>query len=786
MKARFLLWMVLPFVALGALADTGVLVPRDQSAPDAAVLSLKEMRVDVRIDNGDARVWITQIFVNHTNRIEEGNYIFALPSGASVSDFAVWDGPVRIPAVVLERKRASDFYADLKAQAIDPGLLEQGESGGENAPRNAVFSAHIVPIQPWGTKRLELEYHQTIPVENLKSAFVLPLRPSAYAAQTAGRLRIHFELHSAQAIQDFAVAGKLFPLTLKKQDAHTVEGDYEGTNISLTEDLAATWKVDAASTNHLEVITYRNPKSAQPAPDEMAPMKSGPEPGFFEASALMAPAAANAVSAQIPRNVVVLFDNSLSMQWDKLERSYAAMEKVLHSLGPGDRFNLILFNSKVRSFAPEPVAVERDSIDKAIEFVRASHLRGGTDLRGALAAGLAQCTLPDSTLVLLTDGGADSGTIQVGKLSAWYASQWNALSAARRPRTDIFAVGDDANVALLRMLSAGRGATVPVLSTEPVDYKLDAFLSKLNGRPVEGLGFSAQPAGAVQAVYSLNEDVFPGSLAAWVGEYDKPRQKVKMEAHGESAGVPFQTKATVNLPAESLEHPELPRLWAGARIDALLDQIARDGETKAAVDEVIRLAKKYKFVTPYTSFLAAPRALLRPRVIRPGDPVLRVRTDPSIVSVIALFPFGLTKPLRFLSGDNVWETRFLAPVEMKDGTYSVRLILRDRAGHAYREAETFVIASTPPVVHLRLDGKRFRAGEAVTLRATSSQSTRTITAHLQDMAPVSLRWNASAKASTGTMMIPADLPAGDYTLTVTAEDIAHNQGSEEVRIEVVP
>ena len=107
--------------------------------------------------------------------------------------------------------------------------------------------------------------------------------------------------------------------------------------------------------------------------------------------------------------------------------------------------------------------------------------------------------------------------------------------------------------------------------------------------------------------------------------------------------------------------------------------------------------------------MAVPRALLRPRVIRPGDPVLRVRTDAEITSVIALFPFGLTKPLRHLASEDLqapgdeanrlWETRFLAPPEMKDGTYSVRLILRDTRGNTYSEAKTFVIASTPPVLN---------------------------------------------------------------------------------------
>jgi len=160
--------------------DAGVLIPRDKQQPNPAVLSLEEMEITVRIDNGDARVFVRQIFANHTGRIEEGNYIFALPSHATISDFATWDGPVRLPAVILERKRAEEIYNQLKQQAIDPGLLQMGERGSEEAKQTSVFSARIVPIPAFGTKRLEIEYHESIPVENLKSYFAIPLRPDAY------------------------------------------------------------------------------------------------------------------------------------------------------------------------------------------------------------------------------------------------------------------------------------------------------------------------------------------------------------------------------------------------------------------------------------------------------------------------------------------------------------------------------------------------------------------------------------------------------------------------------
>jgi Ca-activated chloride channel family protein len=105
-----LLWM-----PMAAHAESGVLVPGDKQAPDPSILSLTEMQVEIRVDNGDARVWVRQVFTNHTARPQEGNYLFALPSGTTVSDFAVWDGPVRIPAVILERKRAKALYQELKS-----------------------------------------------------------------------------------------------------------------------------------------------------------------------------------------------------------------------------------------------------------------------------------------------------------------------------------------------------------------------------------------------------------------------------------------------------------------------------------------------------------------------------------------------------------------------------------------------------------------------------------------------------------------------------------------------
>ena len=270
-------------------------------------------------------------------------------------------------------------------------------------------------------------------------------------------------------------------------------------------------------------------------------------------------------------------------------------------------------------------SADASSIQHAIEFVRASRLRGGTDIQRALQAGLQQAAAPGAAntyLVILSDGGATRGPITNGKLATWYASAWKQLPETQRPRTYILAVGDDANLPLFRMLARQDGLLEHVLSTEPMEFKLNSFLSKIGRSPIGQLDLAIAPESAVDTVYPLQAATFSGSLASWVGRYQKPQENVSFKVHGVRDGTPVEMTGKVNLPRESFDHPQLPRLWARARVDALLEKIEREGEDQATIDEIIRLARQYKFVTPYTSFLAVPRALLRPRVIRPGDPVL--------------------------------------------------------------------------------------------------------------------------------------------------------------------
>lgn len=770
-----------------ALAEAGVLIPSGSTQPNPQQLSLDRMKVDILIDNGVARVQVQQVFASHVSRVLEGEWSFALPSGATVSNFAVWDDVTRIPGVILERRRAEQVYEQLKAQSIDPGLLRQGEYGAEEARRGATFSAKVVPIPGYGFKRIEFEYHERLAVDDLRSYFALPLRPDAYQEQSAAALDLRLEIRSEHPLSDFEVGSEQYPLMVIERSENRIVAEYQGENIAFTEDLAVEYQLAAPDGDQLEVLTYRDP--SPPAPHITATRLGDPgdAPGYFLASALLSlPATPSPIAGDegLARTVIALFDTSLSMQWGKLDRSYRALESLLQQLEPRDRFNVILFNAEATSFEPAPVSAANANVERALGFIRAQYIRGATNLPAAWRAAAIQLAdvAGESYLVHLTDGGSTLEAVGNARLLDVYENTIGSLPINRQPRTFAMAIGDDANLPLLRIIAAGSGVFEHIRSTEPLDFKLNAFLSKIGRLPVGNLTLDVQSDSAIDFIYPLQPSAYRGSIASWVGRYLTPVVDALFRISGDGVNV----EARRTLPSDNQDHSHVARTWARARVDALLEHIERDGEDRDSINEIIRWSKQFNFVTPYTSFLAAPRSLLRPRVIRPGDPLLRVQTDPSIRSVTALFPFGLVKRLRYLDEEDAWQTRFLAPIDTPDGKHQVRLILRDDKGHVFRETKSFLITSKPPTVQARLDRLEYRAGERIDLKVSASSTTRTLVARLYGAPPAELHWNPVVGYNTGSLTVPFDLPPGNYTLKLTAEDFAHNVGVEEVTVAVIP
>ncbi|REJ75954.1 MAG: VWA domain-containing protein [Acidobacteria bacterium] len=753
-------------------AQTGVLIPSSTSdVPDPSVLSLDKMTVDIEIEDQHATVRVLQIFENHTSSTLEGKYLFALPTAASVADFAVWDGVQRVPGVMMEKRRANRIYEEIKAQAIDPGLLQQDdEHGGSSA-----FSAKVFPITPYGTKRLEMEYTEVLPVEDLRSVFTFPLRPSYGESQSVRDLQIRLRISNTHL---FALtSSKEYPFKTVRSSANEYVGEFKGSNVTLVSDLSLSYelKIDTAklaflahrSDQSISAYDLKDPRSAEKSRD-----------GFFRAEAIF-PRAGN-IGPAPPLNLLLMFDTSLSMYGDKLRRSVEGIEHLVGSLREQDRFNLILFDDTVRVLADAPVRGSPGNREKALAFVRRSALGGGTNLRAALASAAAESSKfgkgGSPRVIIISDANPTTETVNLPSISSAFDSS--------KARFFAFGIGSDTNVPLLRDVARKtNGYYTQVRETQDISVELDLFLKRVVSPAIENLSFSSSDDSNLYEIYATNDTAASGSSYGFVGRYKRPgTQKVRLNATVSSIATELSKLAA--LPDRETANAFIARIWAKARINALIDVMNVSGEREDLISEIISLSEKYKIVTPYTAFIAAPRALLRPRLIQPGDPVIRVRTDKAISEVFAVLPYGETLPLRYVDSEDVWQTRFLAPVWMQDGTYFCRLILKDKNGNVYEEKKSFVIDSKSPKIRLILPKTTLRAGETVKLKVLADKDTNRLTARIYGSQAAHLRWASEEKANVGELRIPSDLTPGRYVITVTAEDFAHNQTIEEYEVSV--
>ncbi len=759
------------------VASGGVLIPMSVGdQPDPSVLALRSMQLHVTVEDLHAEVKIEEVFVNKTASIVEGKYLFPLGERARLTGFALWEGDQRMQGAVVEKAHGKRIYEQLTRQSIDPGLLETSD----DPESQGTFSLRVSPIPPFGTTRVELTYEEDLDVASDAARLTVPLAPRRYDAQTAGTLTATMDVTTPVPLTGLGVApAAWFP---PQQKAVTGTGTfhygYSGHDVVLDKDLTIDLHL-AAPANGLagRLTSYRDPSQKQ----ARGPFAAGAyveDRGFFVARALFGGAGNGAAAAKAkPRDVVVLLDTSLSMQWDKLDVAVNALDELLGKrLRDGDRFGLVLFHDEVRPWKTKLTPWTAGAAGEALDFLRKAYLAGGTDLRGAIASGAALLNDDprkgaDRDLVIITDGHPTFAELDYRAIGAAAQKQ---LGGAR---VFVLGLGDDVNTTLLESLArAAHGAFTAATAAGDDGYAVTTFLDRLDQDTYHDVALELPAAAGVDLVYASATDAFAGGDVTWFGRYQTPQPGGKATVKGVAADDGRTVSATfdASLVTQDATHAWIARGWAYRRVRDLVDRIREDGEREDWIKEIIALSRRYGFVTPYTSFIAAPRAMLRPRNFQAGDPILRVKTGPEIKGVTAIFPFGLTKALAYVQGEDVWETRFLAPATMTDGSYGCTLVLTDAAGRKVREEKRFTIDSKPPDVKVSLSHGSARPGDRVVVTTLADRDVRAIHARLDDGPAVEVKWAQAAKASVGELAIPDDLPPGEHHIHVVAEDFARN------------
>jgi Ca-activated chloride channel family protein len=586
MHPRFPLALLLALAFAPALpaglTGQGTIVP-DRCRPECRrplppSLPVESVTLDTRIEGQVATTHVTQVFRNETEATLEGTYLFPIPSDASVSEFAIWDGERRLAGEVRSREEARRIYDGIVRRQRDPGLLEYA---GEN-----LFQASIFPILPRSTKKLELVYTQVLRAEGGTVGYRYPLgvgRGAAPVERVAGRVEIRGE-HAVRTVYSPS----------HQVDVRRSEGDRRA---------AVSFETDGRRERRDFQLFF-----AQAQEDVGLSLFTYREPGRDGYFLLLLTPRSDAAGREYPaRDVVYVLDTSGSMaEDDKMEKAKRALSFGLRGLGPEDRFNVVAFSGDTRLMETGLVRADAAGKRRGAEFVERLRAVGGTNINDALVAGLEQFDAEGDRprlLVFLTDGLPTVGETAPERIVA------NAQRARRRAvRLFTFGVGYDVNTRLLDRVAAENGGTAEYVEPrEDLEVKVSSFFDKVNHPVLTDLRLDLGEMRTDQAYPRALPDLFRGGQVALVGRYRNERELTGVTARLSGRASPRRevlTYSGLRFPLRDERHEFLPRLWATRRVGWLMEQIRTYGESRELRDEVVELGTRYGIVTPYTSFLA--------------------------------------------------------------------------------------------------------------------------------------------------------------------------------------
>ncbi|MDP7131496.1 MAG: VIT domain-containing protein, partial [Planctomycetota bacterium] len=580
-------------VGLPAASATGIMIPKPVGLPNLAV---KSHRVKVSISDQVAQTHVEQVFRNHTNRQLEATFVFPLPAGASVSEFAMMMNGKRVVGEVLEKDRARKIYTDIVRRMKDPGLLEYLGSN--------LFKASIFPIPPRGDQKIEITYNEVVTHDTGLAEYVFPLKTGGKSSTTLDDFSVSVELKSKTPIK--SVYSPTHAVDVVKKGDHEAKVSFELNQATLDRDFRLLYSVSDKDFG-VNLVTHR----------------TGGKDGYF--LMMISPKAEVKKNEILPKDVCFVVDTSGSMSGKKIEQARKALQYCVNSLDKRDRFNVIRFSTDVELFQETLAKVTKKNVDAAKQFVGNFAARGGTDIDLALRKALEMKTNDKRPylVVFLTDGKPTIGTTEPKRIIDNVKQK-----TAKDIRTFVFGVGHDVNTHLLdQIASSSRAATQYVSPEEDIEVKVSSFFDKVNAPVLSNLKLNLGKVRAYDTYPKVLPDLFKGNQLLVLARFrEKGDYAIKLT--GEINGKQKEFVYEGSYPEVNKENKYIPKIWANRKVGYLLDEIRLKGENKELVSEVTALGKEFGIVTPYTSYLIVEDEKAEVRVgtrngrgLPPGGPV---------------------------------------------------------------------------------------------------------------------------------------------------------------------
>jgi Ca-activated chloride channel homolog len=570
---RRALFAFLLLIPSALVADGMIVIPRPvPNVPHPFPLSVTYHRVTVDIRDGLAKTSVDQEFVNPTSSRLEGEYIFPLPKGAVISNFAMEIDGKMTTAELLDAAKARRIYEDIVRSMRDPALLEYIGKGA--------FKVRIFPIEPRSRKKIRLSYSEVVRQDGGLHAYTYPLNTEKFSQQPLEEVAIRVNLESSLGLK--TIFCPTHEVEIRRKGNRTAVVGFEEKHTRPDEDFLLYYSTDDKQIG-VSVLTH----------------KPSGEDGYF---LLSITPSYDAGSRPQPKDVTFVFDTSGSMSGRKMDQARRALRFGLGTLQPGDRFEVIRFSTEAEALFGDLVAANAANVAKAQAFADGLEPIGGTNSEEALKLAIdtnrrGSMSRP-KIVVFMTDGKPTIGETDEERLVKRVTD-----GGVERMRVFTFGVGDDLNTHFLdKLTERTRAARTYVGEKEDLELPLSTFFEKIKS-PVL-VDPALEYGGGMRAYQTYPRhlpDVFKGSPLVVFGRYSGTGTAVTLKGtvDGKLVSIPYY----VQFPSHTEENDAIAPLWAAQRIGYLLDQIRLNGEEKELVDEATRLARRFGIITPYTSYL---------------------------------------------------------------------------------------------------------------------------------------------------------------------------------------
>jgi len=563
--------------------------------------------IETTISGLVARVRVRQEFRNSGPNWVEGVYVFPLPDTAAVDRLRMHIGERFIEGEIREKEEARKEYEAAKSAGKKASLVEQ--------ERANLFTTSVANIGPGETVSIEIEYLETLKYDEgtFSLRFPLTLTPryipgtplpgrkgSGWSPDTTSvsdasritppvvtssndhKITFHAELNAGVPLE--FVASRYHPISVNRTDDR-YDIVLSESNVPMDHDLELTWKPVPDSAPRAMMFT----EVVGGEPHVLLMML--PPDGLLLPQQTMA------------RDLIFIIDTSGSMHGTSLDQAIRALTMALDGLKPGDKFNVIQFNSVTSALFPDNVAASTTNLSVAKRYVAGLGANGGTEMRPALLQALST-PVSDSHLrqiIFITDG-------SVGNEDELFT-----LIESRLGRARLFTVGIGSapnSLFMRKAAEAGRGTFTFISALHEVSEKMGRLFRKLEQPQITDIVVE-WPGGVVAETYpDVVPDLYAGEpVFVRARLSDETRDSDMVTVRGNSVTGSWGAEMSVNIIEPA---PGIAALWARARIGELMDDRRRGTDEETVKKSIIETALTHHLVSKYTSLIAVDKTPTRP------------------------------------------------------------------------------------------------------------------------------------------------------------------------------